>query len=760
MTGRARPTEAFLAWVAVAAALLPLTTLFAPNTWVPPALAISAVASLTGVAARTVVRPCWLVTLAQAVVGGWLLAAAHAGATLWYGLPTWDTAGTFVTLLRSAVATILHYSAPAPATAGVSFSLGLLFLGGLLAVDAVAVTWAAPAAAGIPLLAAYLVPASNTGAGLSWLWFLGPALLWLALLARAGRLHILQWGHAWLQPSAPASQRARGDWRIGFARASRLTGAAAVAAALAFSSFVPHLPTSFIGGGLARGNPGDEGGGVRMTTTVDVARSLTDLSTSPVLSYRLSSPNRIPLRVAVLANYYNGLWTGAAENGTPAGPDRTLPDPVAPEVPRTLVEMTVSDSALRSPQLAAPSTTTRLDLDPALWSLDAAGVIRTTSRVSDYSLTFADLAPRNEDFAGVPATPGGTPGGPDPGTLALPGDLTVPLQDLADTIVPADRTPLEQARAFQAYLRSTDFSYSLDLAPVPTGEDPLLTFLRTRQGYCVQFATAFTMLARSRGMPARVAIGYLPGELRGQRYVVRAADAHAWPEVFFPDLGWIRFEPTPATRSGGTPAYTVRDAPAATASGSAQPSATATPVIPPRPEQLPGGAAGGPDPWWVVAWSAIAGLGWFGLALLAALVVLAVVPARAWAMRRSARRRARTEAARVEAAWQELVADLDDLGIPDLGPRSPRQAAASVAVQVVLDAPSRDALGRAVATLEQARYAAPGRLEDGAADRLHADRATVVRRVRDVRAWRTRLLSRLLPRSGRGPLRTSRDQSR
>src|SRR5690606_3704427 len=86
--------------------------------------------------------------------------------------------------------------------------------------------------------------------------------------------------------------------------------------------------------------------------------------------------------------------------------------------------------------------------------------------------------------------------------------------------------------------------------------DPLSHFLLTRQGYCTQFASAMVMMARTEGIPARFAIGFLPGSSSEDERTVVAADAHAWPELYFDGLGWLRFEPTPATRTAGAPGYT------------------------------------------------------------------------------------------------------------------------------------------------------------------------------------------------------------
>ena len=88
--------------------------------------------------------------------------------------------------------------------------------------------------------------------------------------------------------------------------------------------------------------------------------------------------------------------------------------------------------------------------------------------------------------------------------------------------------------------------------------EPIRNFYETRRGYCVQFATAMIMMARAQGIPARMAIGFLPGQAAGtDKYIVKASDAHAWPELFFQGYGWLRFEPTPGARAGTPPPYAV-----------------------------------------------------------------------------------------------------------------------------------------------------------------------------------------------------------
>ena len=106
-------------------------------------------------------------------------------------------------------------------------------------------------------------------------------------------------------------------------------------------------------------------------------------------------------------------------------------------------------------------------------------------------------------------------------------------------------TPYDRARAIEQYLRT--FPYTLQLPPPPLDRDVVDYFLFDLQkGYCDYYASAMVVLARAAGLPARLVVGYAPGTFDAQRalYVVTAADAHSWAEVYFPGIGWIEFEPT------------------------------------------------------------------------------------------------------------------------------------------------------------------------------------------------------------------------
>ena len=131
--------------------------------------------------------------------------------------------------------------------------------------------------------------------------------------------------------------------------------------------------------------------------------------------------------------------------------------------------------------------------------------------------------------------------------LQLPATVPPRLGLLARQLAVDGTCAYDRAAAIERYLRTLRYSQAIE-AP-PAGRDPVDWFLfDTQEGYCTYYASAMVLLCRSLGIPARYVQGYATGEYQSDRgvYLVREADAHAWPEVYFPDYGWITFEPTPA----------------------------------------------------------------------------------------------------------------------------------------------------------------------------------------------------------------------
>jgi len=111
-------------------------------------------------------------------------------------------------------------------------------------------------------------------------------------------------------------------------------------------------------------------------------------------------------------------------------------------------------------------------------------------------------------------------------------------------LVSAADTPYEAARLIEQWLR-TNKEYSLSVER-PDGNIADSFLFEMEAGYCTYYATTMATMLRSQGIPARMAVGYNAGEPVGDdRYAVRGLNSHAWVEVYFPDVGWVSFDPTP-----------------------------------------------------------------------------------------------------------------------------------------------------------------------------------------------------------------------
>lgn len=134
--------------------------------------------------------------------------------------------------------------------------------------------------------------------------------------------------------------------------------------------------------------------------------------------------------------------------------------------------------------------------------------------------------------------------------LQLPDNLSPEVRTLGADIVRDAPTVYDAARAVEAHLRAR---YTYTLVPESTGDRPMEDFLfRTRAGHCEYFATSMAVLLRTQGIPARIVNGFSGGTWNeiGGYWVVTQSDAHTWVEVFFPQEGWVRFDPTPSDPSG------------------------------------------------------------------------------------------------------------------------------------------------------------------------------------------------------------------
>jgi protein-glutamine gamma-glutamyltransferase len=197
---------------------------------------------------------------------------------------------------------------------------------------------------------------------------------------------------------------------------------------------------------------------------------------------------------------------------------------------------------------------------------------------------------------------------PDPSTGALEfidGDRALADSGLRRTWALAQRlkegaaNPFEYTKSVEAYL-SRGFSYT---ESPPASARTLEGFLfEAKSGYCQQYSGAMALLLRMAGIPARVATGFTAGSLdrKANEYVVRDLDAHSWVEAWFPDIGWVTFDPTPSA----APPRSQSDDPKGNAAIGDAPDLGGGGALDPRA----GTAATEGTNWWPIAGGAVAAL--------------------------------------------------------------------------------------------------------------------------------------------------------
>jgi len=157
------------------------------------------------------------------------------------------------------------------------------------------------------------------------------------------------------------------------------------------------------------------------------------------------------------------------------------------------------------------------------------------------------------------------------------------------------RTPDEYVQRLLDYFAREEFTYS----EVPPKESSTLDgfLFETKQGYCQQYSGAMALLLRMAGIPARVVTGFSTGatDLKTGEFVVRDFDAHSWVEAYYPDWGWITFDPTPADSPARSQPLDVASSSSNIGSGSGSANFGGDPVS----ERGAGvSATAEPAPWW------------------------------------------------------------------------------------------------------------------------------------------------------------------
>jgi len=484
------------------------------------------------------------------------------------------------------------------------------------------------------------------------------------------------------------------------------------------------------GSGQAPGGTAPNGapGGLLTGTQLLADLRTLELQESRTVILRAQSPIASYWEVGTLPTFTGTQWlpdpgSASALAGSPSvnpaslGP-AALPGPLATLLPSFTARVTVVD--LLSRLLPAP---------PHTVSVTGLSGIQRAAPVGD-SGVLADTATRHGTAYSVTAwlNTTGSVEGPqlaesDPRLvpyLALPSEPAV-VSQLAHAAVGSITTRAFQVQALVNWFRNGQFRYTLT-PPATKGSNPLVDFLTvTKAGYCQQFAGAFGVLARSLGIPTRLAVGFLAGEPgTGATFTITGADAHVWPQVYLgPGSGWVSVEPTPTAGTGdATPLGVLEPSSGPQAAGHPTPTATPTPVPGTTVISAPGtgrgssGGAGAGHGQHHAAHPARHGSGWLVWLAVAGgvLVVAAAVP---WLVVRRRRAHGLSDAGlnpdeRIVRAWERALLTLRRIGVPRHSGETPSEYVNRVRVVASRSKPAldvdADALEELALMVEQACY--------------------------------------------------------
>ena len=715
------------AWLVFVASLASLHPLFVGTGWWFAAAFVSAVVLGVSLAVRGLRAPAWVGWIVGAVAGSAVTCAFVSGGTAVLGvIPTSATLQRMRDLADQAEAAIVGEAAPLEVTDGVLATVLVSVLAAAVLIDLVSSVGQLPAFTGVVPVVVLAVPAFVPGVETSWPFVVATVLLFLVLLALATGRHPTRGG------------------LVGGLAALGVAGL--LTATVPLGGLAPLAGTGGSGLGLATGvNP-----------IIDLGDDLRRGAPVTVLTYRSSDADGEYLKLVDLVDFSGRSWSPAEGESDPeATLDRLPAAPgVAEATDRRAVTTEIDVGALRSPYLPVPVPATRIEGLGDEWEVvDESGVTvrsgTTGTQGLDYTVESAPVDPTRDQV--VASSAGDDTAMAD--YLSIDG-VPQSVIALASEVTADAPNDFDAAVALQDFFRDGDFTYSEE-TPVDQGYDgsgleAVQTFLEVRSGYCVHFASSMAVMARTLGIPSRVAVGFLPGESTGfgaeAERRVSSDDLHTWPELYFEGLGWVPFEPTVGL--GSPQAYLQPTGVEPSAAPSADDAATPTPSADDAPAQTPSAtpSADASDP--TAAGSASGtggpGLGSAGLIALVLLAVVLIVPSALRAGRR--RRRWATPPPDVAlAVWHEVVDTAADLGLHAPSGATPTAVAELLRTRLSSrpeTEEARVALDRLVAALQSERYGGVA-----APDGTRADARLVVDGLRSASSARDRLAARFAPRS-------------
>ncbi|MFE5854877.1 DUF3488 and DUF4129 domain-containing transglutaminase family protein [Streptomyces sp. NPDC056500] len=766
MSGRGRLALcAYAATVMTASALLPL--LDSPG-WLVQAALLLGIQSAVGAAARRIPLARLLTVALQALVALSLLTWVFARGQAVLGvIPGPATFQWFGELLATGGQDISRYATPAPATDGIRLMVvgGVLLIG--LCVDVIAVTLRSAAPAGLPLLALYSVAAGLSGGGANWLWFLLAASGFLLLLLAESKDRVSRWGRVFRgAPAAPPRGARAFESDGGVPLASVRTGRRIGALALGVALVVPAALPAMDGGLLAGVGPGEGSGSGGGTITavnplVSLQDNLNQSDNREVMRYRTSAAGIEDLYLRFVAlDQFDGTTWKSSERKVEDVPDR-LPRPpgLSPSVKTTAIRTNITAAGYYEQNwLPLPYPATEVSID-GRWRFEPEG--RTVvgdrgedTRSAQYTVESLLVEPTAEQLAQAP---------PAPTKLRreytrVPDSLPAVVRRTAENVTRGANNDYQRAVMLQEWFTvGGGFTYDTQVQS-GTGSQAIVRFLRDKQGFCIHFSFSMAAMARTLGIPARVAVGFTPGTPGADGTVsVAVRDAHAWPELYFEGVGWTRFEPTPSR--GNVPQYAQPETPsgapsnptAPEAAASNEPSAAPSPTDSCSPELRRLGECGAAAPQDLATPTDAGASAWDVLLTGVTVLVALLVPLSPMLLRLRVRSRRLASSGRTEAnathrtlaAWHEVLDTAWDHGIAPDGSDTPRRTAARIVREGQLEGEAADAVHRMAGAVEKVLYAPHRQVTGGLVD----DAARIRAGLGAAAGRGTRLRALLLPRS-------------
>lgn len=671
------------------ATVISLRRVFAGGDWFAPLLVhvIAAHGTVTVLRRRQVSAP--MAALGAVVAAVLVVAWVHAGEATTFGIPTLSTIDVLLASVNDAFGQFSDIKAPTAPLDGFLVASAVAVWASAVIGDWAAFRADATVEAVLPAAALFGV-ASVLGADVGRIALAG---FWIAtvlafvLVRRADRLGR---SSTWV-----GDQRSRGP------RALVLLGVGlALVATTAAALLGPQLPGAESEAVVSLTDIGDDAPGTRVTVSplVDIRSRLVQQANVEVFTVR--SEVRSYWRLTSLDRFDGSIWSSNGSYGKSSG-DLEDGVPVASE--RIVFDQGYAISALSQIWLPAAYEPQAVDVQEAVRYDEVSGtiIVDTDVPTSDgTAYTVRSALPQHRPEALAAAAPE-VPADIAELYLGLPADFSPEIRALATEIVAGSTSRYEQALRLQNYFRE-QFTYDIDIDLDHAIGDMEQFLFEVRAGYCEQFAGSFAAMARSLGLPARVAVGFTPGvadPADPTLYRVRGEHAHAWPEVYLGELGWVAFEPTPgrgapfAEQYTGVPeqqAQTGGDGNSATTVPAAAP--TTAPATPGAsiPEQSPptfpddpgldlgAGEAPESEP---SPWPARIAIG-LAIVVAAVLLYLLAVLVTGAVVRALRRRRADTSVARIALAWEESLDAARRAGVGVRTSATQPQAAAEIARRI------------------------------------------------------------------------------